>query len=153
MNLGQHAAHAAPGRVLNHVDIRNNQPAVVFEALTLKQTRKIHDFPVILFGSDFWDGLMRWLATLGIAALMLLTVALPWTPIGRRGVEQATETLQVERERHDAGRITTNDLLDAESELRRQRTRHEVARLDVVRARIRLGLALGRPTGSALLGP
>jgi hypothetical protein len=33
----------------------------VFEALTLKQTRKIHDFPVILFGSAFWSGLLRWL--------------------------------------------------------------------------------------------
>jgi hypothetical protein len=33
----------------------------VFEALTLKQTRKIHDFPVILYGSAFWDGLVRWL--------------------------------------------------------------------------------------------
>jgi uncharacterized protein (TIGR00730 family) len=33
----------------------------IFEALTLKQTRKIHDFPVILYGSAFWDGLVRWL--------------------------------------------------------------------------------------------
>jgi uncharacterized protein (TIGR00730 family) len=33
----------------------------IFEALTLKQTRKIHDFPVILYGSEFWEGLVRWL--------------------------------------------------------------------------------------------
>ena len=33
----------------------------IFEALTLKQTRKIHDFPVILYGSAFWDGLVRWM--------------------------------------------------------------------------------------------
>jgi uncharacterized protein (TIGR00730 family) len=33
----------------------------VFEALTLKQTQKIHDFPVVLFGSEYWDGLLRWL--------------------------------------------------------------------------------------------
>jgi uncharacterized protein (TIGR00730 family) len=33
----------------------------VFEALTLKQTGKIHDFPVILFGKDYWKGLLRWL--------------------------------------------------------------------------------------------
>jgi hypothetical protein len=33
----------------------------IFEALTLKQTRKIHDFPVILYGSAFWDGMVRWL--------------------------------------------------------------------------------------------
>ena len=33
----------------------------VFEALTLKQTGKIHDFPVILFGKDYWKGLGRWI--------------------------------------------------------------------------------------------
>ena len=33
----------------------------IFEALTLKQTRKIHDFPVILYGSDFWEGLVDWI--------------------------------------------------------------------------------------------
>ena len=33
----------------------------VFEALTLKQTGKIHDFPVILFGTDYWKGLVRWI--------------------------------------------------------------------------------------------
>jgi len=32
----------------------------VFEALTLKQTRKIHDFPVILFGTAYWEGLVSW---------------------------------------------------------------------------------------------
>ena len=37
---------------------------------------------------------------------------------GARGVEQATETLRVERERHAAGRITTNNLLEAEAALR-----------------------------------
>ena len=30
----------------------------VFEALTLRQTGKIHDFPVILFGRSFWGGLL-----------------------------------------------------------------------------------------------
>lgn len=33
----------------------------IFEALTLKQTEKIHEFPVVLFGSEFWSGLIRWL--------------------------------------------------------------------------------------------
>ncbi len=32
-----------------------------FEALTLVQTEKIYKMPIILFGSDFWDGLMDWL--------------------------------------------------------------------------------------------
>ncbi|MCH8333220.1 TIGR00730 family Rossman fold protein [Candidatus Sumerlaeota bacterium] len=32
-----------------------------FEALTLIQTGKIHNFPVVLFGSDYWSGLLSWL--------------------------------------------------------------------------------------------
>ena len=32
-----------------------------FEALTLIQTQKIRHFPVILYGSEFWTGLIDWL--------------------------------------------------------------------------------------------
>jgi uncharacterized protein (TIGR00730 family) len=32
----------------------------LFEALTLIQTRKIKDFPVILFGSKYWEGMLGW---------------------------------------------------------------------------------------------
>lgn len=32
-----------------------------FEALTLMQTDKIYPLPLVLFGSDFWSGLMDWL--------------------------------------------------------------------------------------------
>ena len=34
----------------------------LFEALTLIQTRKIKNFPVVLFGSEYWGGMMRWLS-------------------------------------------------------------------------------------------
>jgi uncharacterized protein (TIGR00730 family) len=33
----------------------------LLEALTLIQTKKITNFPVILFGSDYWGGLIQWL--------------------------------------------------------------------------------------------
>ncbi len=33
----------------------------IFEALTLVQTRKVTRFPVILFGTDYWGGLLDWL--------------------------------------------------------------------------------------------
>jgi uncharacterized protein (TIGR00730 family) len=33
----------------------------LFEALTLIQTGKIHNFPIILFGSEYWSGLLDWL--------------------------------------------------------------------------------------------
>ena len=34
----------------------------LFEALTLVQTRKVNQFPVILMGSEFWQPLLDWLA-------------------------------------------------------------------------------------------
>jgi uncharacterized protein (TIGR00730 family) len=33
----------------------------LFEALTLIQTDKVRDFPVILFGRAFWQGLLDWI--------------------------------------------------------------------------------------------
>jgi uncharacterized protein (TIGR00730 family) len=33
----------------------------LFESLTLIQTGKIRDFPVVLVGGDYWQGLMEWL--------------------------------------------------------------------------------------------
>jgi len=33
----------------------------LFESLTLIQTRKIKHFPVVLFGSEYWGGLLDWL--------------------------------------------------------------------------------------------
>jgi uncharacterized protein (TIGR00730 family) len=32
----------------------------LFEALTLIQTKKIRNFPVVLFGSSYWSGLLDW---------------------------------------------------------------------------------------------
>lgn len=34
----------------------------IFEAITLKQTGKMPDVPVVLFGRSFWEGLFEWLA-------------------------------------------------------------------------------------------
>jgi uncharacterized protein (TIGR00730 family) len=35
----------------------------LFEALTLIQTRKIRNFPVVLFNSQYWQGLLQWITT------------------------------------------------------------------------------------------
>jgi uncharacterized protein (TIGR00730 family) len=35
----------------------------LFEALTLIQTRKLDPFPVVLFGTEFWSGLVDWIRT------------------------------------------------------------------------------------------
>ena len=33
----------------------------LFEALTLIQTGKVQHFPVVLYGTEYWDGMMRWI--------------------------------------------------------------------------------------------
>jgi multidrug efflux pump subunit AcrB/outer membrane protein TolC len=73
--------------------------------------------------------------------------------VRRRGVEQATETLRVEGERHAAGRVTTNDLLAAEATLRDQRTRLELARLEIVRAWVAIWLTVGNDDPAWLAEP
>jgi uncharacterized protein (TIGR00730 family) len=35
----------------------------LFEAITLVQTQKIQHFPVVLFGREYWQGLLDWLRT------------------------------------------------------------------------------------------
>jgi uncharacterized protein (TIGR00730 family) len=39
----------------------------LFEAITLIQTGKIYQFPVILFGRHYWAGLLRWLQSRALA--------------------------------------------------------------------------------------
>ena len=40
----------------------------MFEALTLVQTRKVNQFPVVLMGSAYWGGLVDWLRDSALAA-------------------------------------------------------------------------------------
>ena len=39
----------------------------LFEALTLVQTQKITSFPIVLFGTEYWGGLLDWLRTTMLA--------------------------------------------------------------------------------------
>lgn len=43
----------------------------LFEALTLIQTRKIRNFPVVLFGSQYWRGLLSWITSTMLNAKMI----------------------------------------------------------------------------------
>jgi len=38
----------------------------LFESLTLAQTGKIDHFPIVLFGHDYWDGLLQWIRGEGL---------------------------------------------------------------------------------------
>ena len=76
-------------------------------------------------------------------ALAAITSNRQAVKVRERGVELATETLRVERERNAAGRSTTNDLLDAEAELRRQRTERDLAQLELLQAWVAYDVAVG----------
>ena len=39
----------------------------LFEALTLVQTKKVTQFPVVLLGTDYWSGLLAWLRDVALA--------------------------------------------------------------------------------------
>ena len=39
----------------------------LFEALTLIQTDKVTDFPVVLFGTKYWGGLVDWMTATMLA--------------------------------------------------------------------------------------
>ncbi len=63
----------------------------LFEALTLMQTEKIYPMPIILYGSDFWQGLYDWIKirlieykTISEEDLNLITIT-----------DDATEILQI----------------------------------------------------------
>jgi len=43
----------------------------LFEAVTLVQTGKVHNFPIILYGSAYWQGLIAWLRSAPVAERML----------------------------------------------------------------------------------
>jgi hypothetical protein len=44
----------------------------LFEALVLIQTHKIRNFPVVLMGGEFWDGLLQWMRDKLAAERMIL---------------------------------------------------------------------------------
>ncbi len=44
----------------------------LFEALTLVQTHKIQDFPIVLYGTEYWRGLLDWLQETMIPCGMIL---------------------------------------------------------------------------------
>src|SRR6266849_4972827 len=80
----------------------------LFESLTLAQTGKIEHFPIVLFGTEYWSGLLDWLkdhvlsaGAIAPDALKLMTL----TDDPEEAAEMATRPLpnQVEEPRVEAG--------------------------------------------------
>ena len=75
----------------------------LFEAVTLVQTGKVHNFPIILYGSAYWGGLISWLrhsavaiGALSEAELSLLQVV--DTPAAVRNIIVSAEAERIARE-------------------------------------------------------
>jgi len=92
----------------------------LFEALTLVQTRKVTRFPVILFGREYWKGLVDWLTTTVFPAgkisstdLELLTltddVDEAVATIVAAAFSQSTQAKVEERAYEQAQRVHAND--------------------------------------------
>src|SRR5690606_18548554 len=90
-----------------------------------------------------WEEARRGVALDVEAAFSEIAKARGAVAVAERGIALAEETLRVERERYASGRVTTNDLLDAEATLRSQRTSFEIARFNLIRAIIQLRLSVG----------
>jgi uncharacterized protein (TIGR00730 family) len=52
-----------------------------FEALTLIQTHKVYPFPLVLFGSGYWDGLLNWIRSTLIPLGTVLEDELDWITV------------------------------------------------------------------------
>ena len=75
----------------------------LFEALTLIQTGKVQHFPVVLFGSEYWAGLVDWLKAVALAQgkigpgdLKLFTIT--------DDVDEAVEVIRAHHQAHVAAR-------------------------------------------------
>ena len=87
----------------------------LFEALTLVQTRKVTRFPVVLMGTDYWQGLITWMreamvdsGKISPADLDLLCVT-DDVDVAIRHIVEADTTLGADP---DAGRNETDDPTD-----------------------------------------
>jgi len=88
----------------------------LFEALTLIQTGKVRNFPVVLFGTDYWGGLLGWMrqAMLGggkISSADLGLLTLTDSPEEARDLIVASAREDSPPEREEAARKATRKAL------------------------------------------
>ena len=75
----------------------------LFEALTLIQTGKIRNFPVVLIGSGYWNGLLDWMRD----------VQLPAGVIGQQDIDLLTVTDDPEEAARIVAAYATDNDIDA----------------------------------------
>ncbi len=87
----------------------------LFESVTLVQTGKIEHFPIVLFGSDYWGGLLSWLKDHVAAEANIAAADLDLLPV--TDDVDGTVELMVESRRRE---LEARAAAEAETLLRRQ---------------------------------
>lgn len=80
-----------------------------FEALTLIQTGKIYEFPVILFGRHYWAGLLRWLRSRALVEKKISPGDLDLILVTDDPAEAAHAVLAAHTARHKAPKRRSSD--------------------------------------------
>jgi uncharacterized protein (TIGR00730 family) len=76
----------------------------VFEAVTLVQTEKVTWFPIVLMGTRYWDGLVRWLRETMLVEGKVNTDDLELIHV-TDDVEEVAEIMAQARRRHEASPV------------------------------------------------
>ena len=80
-----------------------------FEALTLIQTGKIYEFPIILFGRHYWAGLLRWLRSRALVEKKISPGDLDLILVTDDPAEAAHAVLAAHTARHKAPKRRSSD--------------------------------------------
>jgi uncharacterized protein (TIGR00730 family) len=80
----------------------------LFESLTLIQTHKIRDFPVVMFGSRYWGGLMDWIRDVALKEGKVSTADLKLLHL----TDSPAEVVQIISESQNSLRKVKADLSD-----------------------------------------
>ena len=86
----------------------------LFEALTLIQTGKLGNFPVVLFGTDYWRGLVEWIENAVIAGGKISEAdraLVTLTDDPDRVVQVMTESYRASRQARDEGALNPRDAI------------------------------------------
>ena len=76
----------------------------MFETLTLVQTQKVASLPLVLMGSDYWDGLLQWLKNSMLKHKYIVGADLSLIKV----TDDPREAIDFISEREEAKRVTAN---------------------------------------------
>lgn len=78
----------------------------LFEALTLVQTHKVTEFPIVLVGTDYWSGLLEWARTVVVERGMINPADLDLIHLCDDAAEAVAYVCRRSAELRDGGRAT-----------------------------------------------